>query len=122
VPNILLLEDDEQLRKLLKTVLTSGGYEVSEAANGVGVCQMHQQQRFDLVITDLSMPDTEGLTVITELRRVDANLRIIAMSGGYAGRGESYLKIALKFGARSTLSKPFSIDEFLQTVRLTLES
>lgn len=122
VPNILLVEDEEQLRNLLNTVLTDAGYEVSEATNGTRVCDMHQQQRFDLVITDLLMPDKEGLSVITDLRRIDQDVRIIAMSGGEGGRGESYLKMAQKFGAQRTLSKPFSMDEFLETVRLTLES
>jgi DNA-binding response OmpR family regulator len=121
VPNILLVEDEEQLRDLLKIVLVDEGYEVSEASNGTRVCDMHQQQRFDLVITDLLMPDKEGLSVITDLRRIDQDVRIIAMSGGEGGRGESYLKMAQKLGARRTLSKPFSIDEFLETVRLTLE-
>lgn len=121
MPNILLVEDEEQLRNLLKIVLVDEGYEVSEASNGTRVCDMHQQQRFDLVITDLLMPDKEGLSVITDLRCIDQDVRIIAMSGGEGGRGESYLKMAQKLGARRTLSKPFSIDEFLQTVRLTLE-
>jgi DNA-binding response OmpR family regulator len=121
VPNILLVEDDEQLRGMLKMVLEDAGHEVSEAINGTRVSDMHQRQGFDLVITDLLMPDTEGLTVIRELRRIDQDVRIIAMSGGEGGRGESYLKMAQKLGARRTLSKPFSIDEFLQTVRLTLE-
>ena len=90
VPNILLVEDDDQLRGILKLLLSSVGYEVSEATNGTRVCDMHRQQRFDLVITDLVMPDTEGLTVIRELRRIDQDVRIIAMSGGRQGKGEEY--------------------------------
>jgi DNA-binding response OmpR family regulator len=122
VPNILLVEDDEQLRAMLKIVLVDAGYEVSEASNGTRVSDMHQQECFDLVITDLLMPDTEGLTVIRELRRIDKSVRIIAMSGGGQGKGEDYLRIAQKLGAHLTLSKPFSNQEFLEAVRLTLES
>jgi DNA-binding response OmpR family regulator len=88
---ILLVEDDDQLRRMLKLLLTSIGHEVWEAPNGMRVCDMHQQQRFDLVITDLVMPDKEGLEVIMGLRRSDQNVRIIAMSGMGQGRAEEYL-------------------------------
>jgi DNA-binding response OmpR family regulator len=122
VPNILLVEDDEQLRELLKMLLTSAGYEVSEASDGTPVFAMHQQQRFDLVITDLVMPDFDGLAVIMELRRIDQDVRIIAMSGGGKGKGEDYLRIAQKLGAHLTLSKPFGNQEFLDAVRQTLDA
>ena len=58
---ILLVEDDDQLRTMLKFLLRGAGYEVWEAPNGMRVCDMHQQQRFDLIITDVVMPDLEGL-------------------------------------------------------------
>ena len=115
---ILLVEDDDQLRTMLKLLLTSSGYEVWEAANGTRVSDMHQQQSFDLVITDLVMPEREGLGVIMELRRRDQNVPIIAMSG----KGQDYLKIAQKLGAQVTLSKPFGDQEFLEAVRLVLET
>jgi DNA-binding response OmpR family regulator len=117
---ILLVEDDDQLRTMLKLLLTSVGHEVWEAPNGRRVCDMHQQQRFDLVITDLVMPDKEGLEVIMELRCSDQNVRIIAMSGMGQGRAEEYLGIAQKLGAQLTLSKPFGEQEFLDAVRLAL--
>ena len=119
---ILLVEDDDQLRTMLKLLLTSFGHEVWEASNGRRVCDMHQQQRFDLVITDLVMPDIEGLAVIMELRRVDQNVRIIAMSGALQGRAKEYLRIAQKLGAQLTLVKPFGNQEFLEAVRLALET
>lgn len=122
MPKILLVEDDDQLRGMLKLLLTSAGYEVSEATNGKRVCDMHQQQRFDLVITDVVMPDIDGLAVIMGLRRIDKDVRIIAMSGGGQGKGEDYLRIAQKLGADLTLSKPFGNDEFLEAVRLTLDA
>ena len=119
---ILLVEDDDQLRTMLKLLLTSSGYEVWEASNGTRVCDMHQQQRFDLVITDLVMPDIEGLALIMELRRVDQNVRIIAMSGALQGRAKEYLRIAQKLGAQLTLVKPFGDREFLEAVCLALET
>ncbi len=120
--SILLVEDDDLLRTMLKSLLTSSGHEVWEASDGTRVCEMHQQQRFDLIITDVVMPDTEGLGLITELRRIDQNVRIIAMSGGGQSGGEAYLNIAQKLGAQHTLRKPFGNDEFLETVRLALET
>ena len=120
--SILLVEDDDLLRIMLKELLTRSGYEVSEASDGRRVCNMHQEQRFDLVITDLVMPDIDGLAVIMELRRVDQNVRIIAMSGSRQGRAEEYLRIARKLGAQLTLVKPFGNQEFLGAVRLALDA
>jgi two-component system, chemotaxis family, chemotaxis protein CheY len=120
--SILLVEDDDQLRSTLKELLTRSGYEVSEASDGRRVCDMHQRQRFDLVITDLVMPDIEGLALIMELRRIDQNLRIIAMSGAREGRAKEYLRIAQKLGAQLTLAKPFGNQEFLEAVSLALEN
>jgi CheY-like chemotaxis protein len=119
---ILLVEDDDQLRTMLKLLLTSSGYEVWEAPNGARVCSMHQEQRFDLVITDLVMPEIDGLEVIMELRRIDRKVQIIAISGGGQGAAHKYLRIAQKLGAQHTLSKPFGNQEFLEMVRLALET
>ena len=120
--SILLVEDDDQVRSMLKELLTRSGHEVSEAPDGRRVCDMHQRQPFDLVITDLVMPDIEGLAVIMELRRVDQNVRIIAMSGALQGRAKEYLRIAQKLGAQLTLVKPFGDQEFLEAVCLALET
>jgi CheY-like chemotaxis protein len=120
--SILLVDDDDQVRTMLKLLLISEGHELSEAVSGIGVCDMHERQRFDLVITDMVMPDIEGLQVIMELRRIDQNVRIIAISGGGHGSAEGYLKIAQKLGAQLTLAKPFGNQEFLEAVRLALEA
>ena len=120
--SILLVEDDDQLRTMLKELLTGSGYDVSEASSGTGVCDMYQQEHYDLVITDLVMPDIEGLGVIMELRRINPNVRIIAMSGGRSGKGAGYLRMAQKLGAQFTLSKPFGNRDFLEAVRLALEA
>jgi CheY-like chemotaxis protein len=120
--SILLVENDDQLRSMLKFLLTSSGHQVWETPNGTRVCDMHQEFNFDLVITDLVMPDTEGLGVITELRRRDQKVKIIAMSGGVEGRSEVYLRIAQRLGAQLTLSKPFGNQQFLDTVSQALET
>ncbi len=120
--SILLVEDDDQLRSMVKELLRRSGHEVSEAPDGRRVCEMHQQQHFDLVITDLVMPDIDGLAVIMELRLIDQNVRIIAMSGQRQGRAKEYLRIAQKLGAQHTLVKPFGNQEFLEAVGLALET
>lgn len=117
MPKILLIDDDEQLRTVLKLVLTSSGYEVSEACNGNEASKIYQQQRPDLVITDLLMPDKEGLEVIMELRRRDDEVKIIAISGGGRGSAVNYLDVAGKLGAQQTLAKPFTMEKLLRTVR-----
>jgi len=120
--SILLVEDDDQLRGELKKLLINSGYEVWEAPNGKGVCEMYRQNRFDLVITELVMPEKEGMELITDLRRLDKNARIIAMAGAEAGRELAYFRIARKLGAQHTLSRPFALPEFLRVVSLALES
>ena len=120
--NVLLVEDDEQLRNLLKLLLTSSGYEVREAPNGRRACDMYARHRFDLVITDLVMPEIDGLEVIMDLVRRDKEVRIIAISGGGGDRGAECLRVAQKLGAKLTLSKPFGNDEFLEAVSRVLEN
>ncbi|HJQ26967.1 MAG TPA: response regulator [Blastocatellia bacterium] len=119
--NILLVEDDEQLRAMLKRLLVKSGYQVWEAENGQGVADVYQQNEIDLVITDLLMPDKEGLEVIRDIRRQDPGARIIAMSGGGKGAAATYLLVAEKLGASYTLSKPFNNGKFLEAVRQALE-
>ena len=121
MPVIFLVEDDAELRTTLKELLRRSGYEVWEFTNGKDVLDMYQRRRPDLVITDLVMPDKEGLEVILDLRRIVQNAKCIAMSEAGPG-GDAYLQVARKFGAKLTLSKPFTDEEFLEAVISTLES
>ena len=122
MPGILLVEDDDRLRSMLKLLLTTAGYEVWEARDGMGVGDLYGHHHPDLVITDLLMPNRDGLEVIMDLRRGDPKVRIIAISGGGHGRAESYLEIAQNLGAQWILSKPFSNSGFLEAVRLAVEA
>ena len=118
---ILIVDDDEQLRTMLRMFLQSAGHEVLEASDGRLIGKALEQHP-DLIVTDVLMPGTDGLEVIIELRRKNPNVRIIAMSGGGQFSGQSYLTVAEKLGANGTLAKPFSKSEFLEAVRLALES
>lgn len=117
---ILLIDDDPILREALHPLLVGAGCIVQEATNGTAALAHYRQRPSDLVITDLLMPDMEGLELIRALRRQDSAVKIIAMSGGSAGIAANYLKVAMKFGAGWTLAKPFSRQEFLDTVTVAL--
>ena len=117
---VLIIDDDEQLRALLREILERAGFAVVEAANGVEGLRLFRGDPADLVITDLIMPDKEGVETILELRREFPEARIIAISGGGRNGCANYLPIAARLGARRTLAKPFSRQEILDSVRETL--
>lgn len=117
--SILLVEDDTDLSEMLTRVLTIAGYEVWEATGGAMAEETYDQIHPDLVITDLFMPEKDGIELIVNLRRKDAGVKILAISGG-AGKikADYQLVIARKLGAQQTLAKPFSNDQLLEAVSL----
>jgi CheY-like chemotaxis protein len=117
MPRILLVDDDELLRPMLHEALERYGYEVVEACNGREALERYRDDPADLVLTDLLMPDKEGLETIRELRGNWPDVRIVAMSG--CGRRE-YLEIARRIGAGHILAKPFSHQEMLDAIQTAL--
>ena len=113
---VLLIDDNESLRTSLRRILVQAGHEVTEASNGGAALQAYRREPPDLVITDIVMPDKEGLETIRELRRFDPNAKIIAMSGAAEGRADPYLTLALRLGATWALAKPFSREEVLTAI------
>src|ERR1700680_1216734 len=111
---ILLIDDDPQLRRLLSRVLKGAGHTVREAKDGREGIELFHRTRPALVITDIVMPDTEGIETIRELRREAPALPILAISGG--GNLSLYLRLADELGATTTLAKPFGNDELLSAV------
>ena len=120
--NILLVEDEEQLRSMLKEVLQSAGHLVREAENGKIALNVYAERPAELVITDLIMPEKEGLEIIRELKRGKAKVKIIAISGGGRNDAQDYLDLARRFGADRTIAKPFSNREILEVIEKVLES
>jgi DNA-binding NtrC family response regulator len=117
--HILVIDDDAALREAVVLALQHQGHRVSEAENGrIGVTR-HLADKADLVITDLIMPEQEGVETIIQLRRHDPRLRVIAMSGG-GPRAGVYLGICERLGVCSTLAKPFRIDDLRQAVNRAL--
>ena len=114
---ILIIEDDAQVRVILRKILERAGYEVEPAPDGKAGIESYRERRADLVITDIIMPEKEGLETIMELRLEFPDVKIVAMSGGGAIGPEYYLKTAKALGALRTLRKPIERDDLLKAVR-----
>lgn len=110
---ILVVEDDMIMRETLSDILRFEGYDVSTADGGNKALELISNNSFDLVITDVLMPDRDGFDVITEAKQKCPGIRVIAISGGGYMSSDAYLKMASNAGADDTLSKPFDVDELL---------
>jgi CheY-like chemotaxis protein len=119
--SILLVDDDEQFRSMLCESLKRAGYEVTEARDGSEGLRLYRDHSADLIITDLIMPEKEGLETIEEFRRNHPAVKIIAISGGSRHGPFDYLKMAKALGARQVLAKPFTRQEMLDAVIQVLE-
>lgn len=113
---ILLIDDDDTLRKIVAKSLTYAGHEVIQAADGKQGMDLVRSSTFDVVITDLIMPEQEGVETIAMLRTEYPALPVIAISGG-AVHSPLYLEIAAKIGARHILAKPFHMPELFALVK-----
>ncbi|MBF0622393.1 MAG: response regulator [Magnetococcales bacterium] len=120
--NILVIEDDTPVLKLICQILESDGYSVLSAKDGEEGIALFHENSIDLIITDMLMPNKDGVEVILEIKELLADVGILAISGG--GRGMDArlsLQIAKEFGAVETLAKPFSRQELLDAVSVLLE-
>ena len=121
--SILVADDEDSIRSLLEHFFRSGGHAVVAVANAREACDALAKQPFDLVVTDVLMPDGDGLDLITELRKRQPGARILAMSGG--GRyleGGDYLKLAKGLGAHAAMMKPFTLEQLQAAMKVALES
>lgn len=118
---ILVIDDEQLARFTMREILETAGHEVEEAKNGAQGISSQKAQPFDVVITDIIMPEKEGVQTIIELRRDFPDLPIIAISGGGRTRNLDFLKIAERYGAKRILAKPFSEDELLDAVNSCLQ-
>lgn len=121
MPKVLIIEDDDSFREVLVQMLGRAGYVVEKASNGNRALQICQDFTPDLVLTDIIMPDKEGLETIQELVASYPGIRIVAMSGGGKFGPDSYLPLAKALGANACLQKPFMRDELLSTLKTVLE-
>jgi DNA-binding NtrC family response regulator len=114
---ILIIDDDTQARSMLRQALERAGYTVMEASNGIDGIKRYREDPADLVITDILMPEKEGLEIIRELRQEFPLLKVIAISGGGRTGKLDFLDIATKLGAVRTFHKPFALRELLDAVK-----
>ena len=105
---ILVIDDEPHILLMVKKMLERAGYEVDLASNGSEGLRLFEGVDPDLVITDIIMPEKEGLETIREMRRRNKELKIIAMSGGGKISADNYLETAKIFGAARLIEKPFS--------------
>jgi two-component system, chemotaxis family, chemotaxis protein CheY len=120
VARILIIDDEASIRKPLQILLERAGHEVVSAANGSEAVRFWRQRAGDMVITDIHMPEKNGLEAIIELRQIAPQTRILAMSGGDLNRRLDVLGDATLLGAVHTISKPFTLEEMLQAVEKVL--
>ena len=115
---ILIMDDDNQLREMLKIMLENEGYnDIEVAESGYIGMKLIRKSHFDLVITDIIMPDKEGIEIIMEIKKDFPAMKIIAMSGGGKIGPDSYLVMAKHLGADKALAKPFLQSEIVNAVR-----
>jgi CheY-like chemotaxis protein len=119
---ILVIDDDDLTRAILREWLQTAGYEVSDTNSGESALGILQSEAIDLVITDIMMPAKDGLQTILEIRRLPQPFKIIAISSGGSTNSTRLLQVAKSFGAISTLMKPFSEAQIVEAVTNALQS
>jgi CheY-like chemotaxis protein len=122
MPGILLVEDDKELREMLKMSLLRRSFSVLEAENGKDAIAHFRPSVTDLVVTDLIMPEEDGLKVVIKLRELKPSIKIIAISGGGKIGPGSYLNLAKALGADAIFSKPFSINDLIVKIEQLLDN
>lgn len=116
---ILVIDDDPSVRKFITTTLKKENYAVTEAENGAeGLLKLQQERDISIIITDLIMPEKEGIETIMEVRRINPAVKILAISGGGKAGPENFLLLADAVGANATLKKPFGGQELLMCLRM----
>jgi CheY-like chemotaxis protein len=104
---VLLVDDDDSFRNAMVRILTGAGHSVRDLPSGLDVVKVLAESKVDVLVTDLIMPDVEGLETIRIVRRAHPTLPIIAISGGGRLTPSSYLSMARGVGATDVLPKPF---------------
>jgi CheY-like chemotaxis protein len=117
---ILVVDDDATLRALLAGTLKRAGYDVEQAADGRQAVRAYRASPADLVLTDMFMPEMDGMEAIMMLRREFPDVRIVVMSGGAYVGTSGILEMAEQLGAARTLAKPIESEDLLRAVEAVL--
>ncbi len=121
-PTILVVEDDDMVIGTLNVLLADDGYGVIAARNGTEGRAAYAENRPDLVITDIIMPNETGISLTASIRRTDPSAKIIAISGSGTIGNTNFLEMAKELGANAAIAKPFDPEELLSVVRSLLSS
>ncbi|HEX6592421.1 MAG TPA: response regulator [Moraxellaceae bacterium] len=120
-PHVLIVEDDPMLRRYLEEALQACGYEIHSAGNGEEAAQWLSTHEVDAVLTDVLMPEQDGVKLVAELKRHKPQLPLVAMSGrGRTDLSIDSLSLMKALGADATLEKPFSLNELERTLAFVL--
>jgi len=123
MPSVLVVDDEDQLRQLIREILEQAGYQVTEARDGKEAVQQYRLAPADVVIMDILMPEQDGLETTSTLRREFPNVKIIAITGSSEMIGIlSFLDVAKMLGAHRALQKPFEMQTLLDTVQAELQT
>jgi CheY-like chemotaxis protein len=114
---LLVVDDDLPFRTRVCRALRERGYVAIEAANGAEALTLIRSRTPDVIVTDIMMPDGDGIEFISAVRRSGLPSRILAVSGSRDIRSLDFLKMAEKLGADASLRKPFTLDELLEALR-----
>jgi DNA-binding response OmpR family regulator len=114
--HFLVIDDDALVRESIQLMLNDSDYKVDLAEDGIQGIKLFKQNKYDVVITDIIMPNKEGFETISELKRINDNVKIIAISGGSRNGIGAYLPIAENLGAKAILYKPFDESELIRTI------
>jgi DNA-binding NtrC family response regulator len=118
VADVLLIDDDASVRGLFRQILEGAGYSVVEASSAKYGLRFLRERPIDLVITDILMPDMDGLEITRILHRDFPKVKVIAITGGQ--QDIDYCNVARFLGAHETLMKPVTVQRLLDTVALLL--
>ena len=116
---ILLVDDTQKVRESIKDALETAGFEVDEAPDGLVAIEFLNERPYTLLITDLWMPEVDGLDLMKHLRKINPNMPVIAITGGAIGLEPPNFSIALaqSWGADAVLDKPFDNDDLVDIAK-----
>ncbi|MBF0544172.1 MAG: response regulator [Candidatus Riflebacteria bacterium] len=113
---ILIIDDESEVREMVSMMVESAGHSAVCSPNGKNALEIFKTQSFDLIITDILMPEKEGVETIIELKDLKPRIKIIAISGGGSFGADTTLNLATLMGANKTLAKPFVKKELLDAI------
>jgi len=114
--NILVTDDEELVRFTIREMLEAHGHVVSEAKDGNELIAHCNQHATDIVVTDIIMPEKEGIESIIELKQDRPEIKVLAISGGGRTKNMDFLDVAKQFGANGVLAKPFTEEELIEAI------